>query len=371
MYAKTQKEHVLVVDDTPQNVQILGTMLRDANYEVVVANNGEQALKALEHTPVDLILLDIMMPGLNGFDVCEHIKQNPKTNHIPIIFLTARNNVEDVVKGFDLGAADYVCKPFQWSELHARMRAHLDLKHYQDQIQLALEEQKRMRREHDAFVRHELNNMMQPILSFSESLLYIDETDEEKKESAQNIFDSTQRLHQLLQALKNIQNLETGNFVLNRKRVALTSVFAQAISDVKASFSENCPTIHVNNHLSTCQIQADERLLAGVFYNLIKNAVEHVINESDQTKRQVSVTMSQEGKNAMVTIQNGGVPIEPERLERFFEKFNTDHRYKKGGTGLGTTYAYWVTRSHGGNITVASNANEGTTVTVTLPCQTA
>lgn len=138
---------VLIVDDIPQNLQVLGNTLIDSDLNSIAALNGEDALEIVEETPVDLILLDISMPGMDGFEVCRRIKADPATEEIPIIFLTAMNQSEDIVKGFELGAVDYITKPFNSAELLKRISTHLKLKHSQDTIKEQYKELKQRNKE--------------------------------------------------------------------------------------------------------------------------------------------------------------------------------------------------------------------------------
>jgi signal transduction histidine kinase len=124
----TEKNVILVVDDTPANLSVLSEALTEADYEVAVAMNGENAIKQSEYDPPDLILLDVQMPGIDGFKTCEKLKTNPLTQHIPVIFMTALNDAADKVKGFNVGAVDYITKPFQQEEVLARVRLHLSLR---------------------------------------------------------------------------------------------------------------------------------------------------------------------------------------------------------------------------------------------------
>ncbi|MCP4116631.1 MAG: response regulator [Desulfobacteraceae bacterium] len=123
-----KKPLVLAVDDNPQNPQFLGKLLSENGYEVGVAQDGIQALTFLKKNQPDLVLLDIMMPGMDGYGVCEEIKANLGTRHIPVIFLTAKTETEDIVKGFEVGGVDYVVKPFNSAELLARVRTHVEMK---------------------------------------------------------------------------------------------------------------------------------------------------------------------------------------------------------------------------------------------------
>ncbi len=133
--AEDKGPRVLIVDDTVQNIQVLGTVLREQNYQINVAQNGLQALESVEKVRPDLILLDVMMPEMDGFEACKRLKANDETKDIPIIFLTAKVETEDVVHGFDLGAVDYVTKPFNATELLARVHTHLELQRLRRELE--------------------------------------------------------------------------------------------------------------------------------------------------------------------------------------------------------------------------------------------
>lgn len=122
------KSLILAVDDKPQNLQFLGKLLSDNGYEVGMAQNGQQALNFIQKSEPDLILLDIMMPVMDGYEVCRQLKDDFSTRHIPVIFLTAKADTEDVVRGFEVGGVDYVTKPFNAAELLARIRTHIEVK---------------------------------------------------------------------------------------------------------------------------------------------------------------------------------------------------------------------------------------------------
>ena len=123
---------ILLVDDVPKNIQVLGSILENEECQIAITTDGKQALELIADVLPDLILLDIMMPGMDGYEVCKKIKSDPKTQNIPVIFLTALTETKDIVKGFQVGAVDYVTKPFQSTELLARVRTHLDLKKARD-----------------------------------------------------------------------------------------------------------------------------------------------------------------------------------------------------------------------------------------------
>ncbi|MHB1275348.1 MAG: GGDEF domain-containing response regulator [Candidatus Humimicrobiaceae bacterium] len=126
---------ILIVDDTPKNIQLLGSVLREENYKIAIANNGAQAVSIASQIRPDLILLDVMMPGLNGFETCQKIKEIEEIKKIPIIFLTAKSEIEEIVNGFKVGAVDYITKPFNIYELKARVKTHIELKISKDLLE--------------------------------------------------------------------------------------------------------------------------------------------------------------------------------------------------------------------------------------------
>ncbi|RLC07063.1 MAG: hypothetical protein DRI57_26335 [Deltaproteobacteria bacterium] len=119
---------ILIVDDAPVNLQVLSGLLTGANYEIAAAIDGEEAISVASHVFPDIILLDIIMPGLDGYEVCKRLKARPQTKDIPIIFLTAKTEPEDIMEGFQIGGADYVTKPFNSKELLTKVHTHLELK---------------------------------------------------------------------------------------------------------------------------------------------------------------------------------------------------------------------------------------------------
>lgn len=136
MTGKEENSSILIVDDNPQNIQVLGTILKRENYDVTIAMSGLEALEYLVTEHSDLILLDVMMPGMDGYEVCRIIKKDKKLKKIPVIFITAKTDSEDIVKGFKVGAVDYISKPFNTEELLARVKTHIELYQSREQIKM-------------------------------------------------------------------------------------------------------------------------------------------------------------------------------------------------------------------------------------------
>src|SRR5262245_19555324 len=161
------RSRVLVVDDIPKNLQVVGTMLRNAGCAVMPATSGAEALESVRVQLPDLILLDLMMPEMDGLEVCRRLKADPSTQQIPVIFLTASNEMEHLVKGFEVGAVDYVTKPFNAPELLARVRTHLELKHARERLREMNEE----KNEFMGIAAHDLRNPLSAIKGYAEMML--------------------------------------------------------------------------------------------------------------------------------------------------------------------------------------------------------
>ncbi|MEI6049144.1 MAG: response regulator [Bacteroidota bacterium] len=152
--------YILVVDDNQENLKVVSNFLREKRYKIALATDGESAFKVLEANKIDLILLDIMMPGMDGYEVCKILKKKPETKDIPVIFLTARVETDDIVKGFQTGGVDYITKPFKKEELFARVNNHIQLKLVRDYLAKCEIDTKKSR---DYFMRtlYELGKIME------------------------------------------------------------------------------------------------------------------------------------------------------------------------------------------------------------------
>lgn len=349
---------VLLVDDTPVNLMLARTAL-EKFCDVTETTSGIMALDVLESFEPDVILLDIMMPEMDGFEVCRRLKEDDRWREIPVIFLTALEQVSDIVRGFEMGAVDYITKPFRVAELRSRVKTQIRVKQNAEEVV-------RLRREHEAFLRHELNNRLMPIKGYADLLLIADlNLNDSHKRMLERIGEQTDDLAQLIKSMKDLEELEKGTHVVNVYPLDMVKLLRDIIENLAVEFE----------HVSVCldcagdaiPIVGDSVLFSGAFHNLIKNAVEHVSVLADEGDRRVQVSVFADEDKCQITIQNGGVPIPPDRLKTFFDKFNTDRSQKSGGTGLGTTYAYWVIRAHHGHITVVSNDEVGTQITVLLP----
>lgn len=174
MNGNTPSDTILIVDDSPDNARVLLEFLRLKGFRILVAEDGHEALQMIEYANPDLVLLDVMMPGIDGFEVCRQLKFNEKSQEIPILFMTALSDTVDKLKGFELGAADYITKPFHHEEVLARVKAHLSLRKLQMQLQTQNQHLQKRNMELDAFahtVAHDLKNPLSAVMGLSKTLV--------------------------------------------------------------------------------------------------------------------------------------------------------------------------------------------------------
>lgn len=363
---------ILLVDDTLANLQILGDILRQEGYHLTVAQNGKQAIESIHAIPPDLILLDIMMPDMDGFETCQILKENPATSQIPVIFLTARVQAEDIVKGFHLGAVDYIPKPFNSTELLARIRNQLNLKEAYQQIEQQkqlLEQQNsqlieaaKLREDVDRIMKHDLKNPLNSIISFPQLLLMTESLPETAKTYLKMIHKSGLRMLQMINFSLDLYKIEVGTYQLKPEQVDLKDTILQIENEVEnlrsmknvsiiktgSAFSENIPAI----------ISGEFLLCYSMLSNLIKNAI-----EAAPENTQVYITL-EINDHIIIMIHNQGL-VPSEIKDRFFEKYVTSG--KESGTGLGTYSSKLIAETMNGSISMNSSTTDGTTITLNFP----
>lgn len=368
---------ILIVDDIPKNLQVLSSILNSENYQISFASNGKQALSVVETTLPDLILLDIMMPEMDGFEVCERLMSDPRTKHIPIIFLTGKVETEDIVKGFSLGAVDYVTKPFNAVELLSRVRNHLELKlskdaivSYSKQLEKYQEELKQVIASKDKFfsiIAHDLRGPFSGFIGLSE--LLVDEYEALEKEEISQIADSmnkaAKRLFEFLENLLEWSRSQMGRMEYNPIRIDLKSLFERNVALISDTAEKKEITL-ISEAEQGMAVKADNYMLNTIMRNLLSNAVKF-------TKPGGNVTVAAfNGDSEFVTIKviDNGVGMNEDIKQKLFNietKYSTPGTANESGTGLGMILCKELVDKNGGNISVESEKNVGTTFTVTLP----
>jgi two-component system sensor histidine kinase/response regulator len=278
------KEKILIVDDTAHVRQLLSAMLTKRGYEVQVVDSGAEALTTIQESPPDLILLDIMMPDMDGFEVCERLKTDPQTHDIPIIFISALESTEDKVKGFTVGGVDYVTKPFQVKEVLARVVTHLSLRALQKQLQEAsremavqLDELQARNEELDAFSRAVARDLKAPltsIIGFADMLKTIHDTmsDDDLEESLQTISANGRKMTKIIDELLLLSGLRQTERV-DIQPLDMRSVVSSALKRLADRIEEH--QVDVTLPTSWPMALGYAPWVQEVWVNLIGSAIEH------------------------------------------------------------------------------------------------
>jgi two-component system, sensor histidine kinase and response regulator len=359
--------HILIVDDNPENIRVLGAVLRQKNYRVTITQNGELALKAAEENVPDLILLDIMMPGMNGFQVCEALKNNPKTKEIEVIFVTAAITHDDELKGLALGAVDYIHKPFSVSILQSKVALHLERAHRKKEMLLknaALEENAKLREHIDRITRHDLKNPLNALLGYPQLMLLDPNLTPTQHGYLEKMLTAGNEMLHMINSSLDLFKMEMGDYQYRPELLDMLVIIKRVLRDLRM-LTEGC-RIRVKilvegqeeNDSQSFQVLAESSLSYSLLANLICNAIE--ASTSNDT---ITIAMYSEEEYGVIAITNSGSVPEAVQ-ENFFEKYSTAG--KAHGTGLGTYSAKLMTEVQHGQITMQSNSQQ-TTITVALP----
>lgn len=355
---------IFIAEDVPKNLQVLCNILRKESYRISAAGNGKQALEMIPEVKPDLVLLDVMMPEMNGFEVCEQMKEDPRLKDIPVIFLTAKAESADIVKGFDVGAVDYVTKPFTGAELLARVKIHLDLK-------FAREELKELITARDKFfsiIAHDLRNPIQFLL-LSSDLLYNEYdvlNEEERKDYVQKFFNGTTRVSALLENLLEWSRTQRGLIECKPDNLDMGEMVTNSINLLQAHAKEK--DISVVSLVKPGLIAfADRNMIRTVLRNLLSNAVKFTYSGGE-----VTVDASLTGGIIEIVVSDNGVGMSESELDGLF-KFNTPGgtlgTAKEKGSGLGLLLCKEFIEKNNGTISVTSAPEQGSSFRITLPAK--
>ncbi len=372
------KSTILIVDDSPENIDVLIGILSDKNYKLKAATNGEKALKiAFSDTPPDLILLDIMMPGMNGYEVCRRLKDNSDTQPIPVIFISALNATGDIVQGFNSGGADYITKPFQPQEVCARVETHLQNREYQLKLEqknaeleknyCCLKELENQRDNLTGMIVHDMRSPLQIISGFIQLLQTFSENEicEQAREHIAVMGKSSENLIEMVSSLLDISRLESNQMPLELEPTDINSIVSKVLANYEGL--ENIPCLKTNFKTNNVKVSADPVIIERVINNLLGNACKFTpLNGS------ITISVDHEDSSIKVGITDTGCGIPPEHQTKIFEKFGQvelreqKHKYS---TGLGLTFCKLAVEAHGGTIGVDSSPGQGSTFWFALPLE--
>jgi two-component system sensor histidine kinase/response regulator len=361
----TIEENILVVDDKPDNLRLLSAILSDYGYTVRKSLNGHLALNTIRQVPPDLILLDINMPELNGYQVCEILKKDEQTQEIPIIFLSALDDVLDKIKAFKLGGVDYITKPFQGEEVIARIENQLTIQRQKKQLKAEIESRKKAEESLQIYLHAVSHDLRNPVLGMSmvlNNLLTKSQGNSDPmiaRTLLEKMVESCDRQLALINSLVETQQFETGGISLACKPLNLGEFTNTFIQDWQPFFKKYQTEITTKIETNLPLISGDKYQLLRVLENLVTNAIKH---NDPYLRLTFRVETINEGQQVYCGIEDNGKGIETEQVNTLF------HRYKRGkntqnsvGLGLGLYLSRLIIEAHQGQIGVESYVNEGTT----------
>ncbi len=313
------QQTVLVVEDAPENIALISSLLR-GTYRTRVATNGEKGLQiASSDEPPDLILLDIMMPGMDGYEVCRHLKAQPKTSEIPVIFLTAKSEMEDERVGLGLGAVDYITKPISPPILMARIKTHLRLHTQNRELRENYRALRRLEELRDNLVHmivHDLRSPLTSVMGYLD-LLMDSETSvftPEDRELLEVARSSAETLHEMVSAVLDVNRMESQEIKLNLTNCQLVTLANEALSKLQPLRQERNLILDVPEE--PVIIRADAGLLVRVIRNLLANALKFTAPDGE-----ISLIVRPSEDRVRVVIKDDGIGIPPEYHKRIFDKF--------------------------------------------------
>jgi len=365
MKENNENMSILIVDDMPQNLDVARDLLENEGYRVLIATNGEKALLRAETILPDLILLDIQMPGMDGFETCRRLKDDDLTKDIPIIFLTAQADNDSVVNGFDLGAVDFVTKPFNAKELLSRVKTHLTLSSLQKKLIYANASKDKF----FSIIGHDLKNPFNSILGLLE--IVIEDFDEMSKEEIIHLVTETrssaQKAYKLLENLLHWSRSQMGVMKVSKEIININKIIDDVLGVLNAQASKKNITLEKILE-PDIEAFADFSMVDTVLRNLVSNAIKYT-NENGSIK----ITAFNNNEEIIFSIVDNGIGISEEYKEKLFsitENSSTPGTAQESGTGLGLILCNEFVRKNGGKIIVSDNPEGGSIFSFTLPNKT-
>lgn len=360
---------ILIVDDVVSNVLLLKILLANEKFQVLTANNGKVCIDVAKRMHPDLILLDVMMPELNGFDTAVILKQDEEVKDIPIIFLTALHNTQDLVKGFKCGASDFLTKPFNKEELLMRVMHQISLVAARRLIQKQYEELKATINNRDkmySVIAHDLRSPMASIrmtLNLLVNVLSPDVIGQEMFELIDNANKETEETHDLLDNLLKWTKSQTGALHVAFQDFELNDVLPGVIDIFMMIAESKHITLNLDLGSESLEVHADKDMFNTIIRNFMSNAIKFSHEGSS-----IDISVSHVDDFAKISIRDHGVGISPERIETLFSAgTSTAGTRNEEGSGLGLQLCKDFAVKIGGDVMVESVQGEGSTFSVLIP----
>ena len=352
---------ILLVDDVPENIQVLHKILDGNSYSFMLATNAKETFEALDKQLPDLILLDVVLPDVNGFDICKQLKADEKTKNIPVIFLTFKTDLEDKLKGFELGAVDYITKPFEEAEVIARVKTHINLKKSEE----ALMELNATKDKLFSIIAHDLKNPLGVIIGFT-SLLEND-LDSLKKNEIEN---SVRIISKLSKNINNLLDdlLAWAAIQSKRYETVIVRTNIKDLVDSIVDFYEPIADKKKIKIIADCEdllIESDANIIRTVLRNLISNGIKF-----SKEKSEINVKVLKQNGSLKFSVIDEGVGISEKNIQKLFDpefRYSTKGTCKEEGTGMGLTLSKDFLTIIDGKIGVNSEVNKGSEFYFDIP----
>jgi two-component system sensor histidine kinase/response regulator len=378
--AMNPKPTLLIVDDEERNIRLLKALLAPQNYNLREAMNGEEALLRIAEEPPDMILLDVMMPKINGFEVCRRLKQDEKTKTIPVILVTALSEKQHRVQALEAGADDFISKPVDQTELTVRVKSLLRIKSYQDEISdrlleiaaknARLLELEKVRDGLSHMIVHDLRNPLTAISTYLQlSSLDAENLSESQQKRVDRCLFFCQELERMIQTLLDISKMEEGKMQLNREAIDLSEMVGEVLERFTPTGEERKIALSFSGNGDIPKIALDRSILKRVITNLVDNAIRYTPKGGAIA---VSLDSAPWEEVVCLSVKDSGSGLPAEYHQKIFDKFE-QVRLKKdgdraGSSGLGLTFCKMAVEAHGGKIWVESEGlGKGCTFLIQLP----
>lgn len=360
---------ILVVDDNPLNIKAIAVTLRSRNYKLVTATNGKEAIDIVGKTRPDMVLLDVMMPDMDGYETCRIIKSKRENDNIPILFLTALTEKENIVKGFDAGGVDYIIKPFNKNELFSRVKTHLELKNIRDELEKStkhLSDLNALKDKMFSVIGHDLRS---PLGSVKMTLEFLadsadDYSGDEMKSTLDTMVQATDELFYLLENLLSWAKSQSGNLSISPEKIDLNELVHSVYLLNKGNI--NTKQMHYEADVpDELDIFADLSTIKIVFRNLLSNAIKFTHENGV-----INISANEINDKVQIKVKDSGVGIPEKHIPKLFDskqQYKTYGTNSESGSGLGLTLCYDFVEKNNGQIEVESEVDKGSTFIVTLP----
>lgn len=388
---KENSPKILVADDELVNLQVLMNHLSLKGYEVLTVLRGEEVFQLIEENDIDLLILDIMMPGMSGYEVCQKLRTTYSLMELPILMLTAKNQVQDKMISFEAGANDYLVKPCDKQELLSRVKTLVRIKTLnQELIQVNYHlEEKVLERTHDlevanedlkdmaasrsqllADIAHELGTPVTLIHHYMQSiqkgLISIDDLHYNHL-----VEDKIKLMNRLIDDLFDLSILESDQISFNIKEISVDQLMKRIINNCEFAVLQTGRQFEVENdlqHVRHLKCFVDEERMDQLFSNLISNAIKHTQSQTGKISMKIKLSLADQ---LIIEVSDNGVGIRKEDLDFIFDRFykRSVSSNKQLGTGLGLAIAKEIIHNHKGDVVAKSIENEGTTFYITLPSE--